>query len=232
MLADPTLLGNSLLGNGDALFDPQFWAARGEVSATPGGRGAAWFVSCGERRWVLRHCRRGGLLAPLTRDRYLWIGEPRVRAFAEWRMLENLAARGLPTPKPVAAAYRRRGLIYRCDLITERIIDSQPLSAALSAAPLPESVWREVGGTIGRLHRAGADHADLNAHNILCGDVISVIDFDRGRLRPPGPWRQGNLARLRRSLEKISHDLPEQRFAAREWQWLLAGYQAAGCAAG
>jgi len=228
MLADPAMLGNSLLDNGDALFEPQFWAARGEVTATPGGRGAAWFVSCGGRHWVLRHCRRGGLLAPITRDRYLWIDESRVRAFAEWRMLHQLWVRGLPTPKPVAASYRRRGLVYRCDLITERIMESQPLSAALTAAPLTENLWREVGGTIARLHRAGADHADLNAHNILCGEVISVIDFDRGRLRQPGAWQRNNLARLRRSLGKISRDLPDDRFTVREWQWLLAGYQAAG----
>jgi 3-deoxy-D-manno-octulosonic acid kinase len=225
MLADPAMLGNSLLEAGESLFDPQFWAD-GEVSATPGGRGAAWFIRSGERRWVLRHSRRGGLLAAITRDRYLWIGEQRVRSFAEWRMLETLAADGLPVPKPVAALYRRSGLIYRCDLITERIADSQPLSAMLAAAALPESVWREIGAVIARLHRAGADHADLNAHNILCASSgsVSVIDFDRGRLRAAGAWRQKNLARLQRSLNKISHTLPGERFSAREWGWLLVGY--------
>jgi 3-deoxy-D-manno-octulosonic acid kinase len=224
MLADPDKLGNSLLGNGEALFDPQFWAARGEVSDTPGGRGAAWFIRWGERRWVLRHCRRGGLLAPLTRDRYLWRGESQVRAFAEWRLLAQLTARGLPVPKPVAAWYRRSGLIYRCDLITERIEKVRPLSALLASQALEETLWREIGAVVGRLHRAGADHADLNAHNILCGQWISVVDFDRGRLRPPGAWQRRNLARLRRSLAKISRDLPDDRFAAREWEWLLAGY--------
>jgi len=224
MLADPALLGNSRLEAAESVFDPQFWAARGQVSAARGGRGAAWFVAGGERPWVLRHCRRGGSLAPLTGDRYLWMGETRVRSFAEWRMLEVLAARGLPVPKPVAARYQRCGLIYRCDLITERIPNSQPLSAALAAEPLAQSIWREIGTVIARLHDAGADHADLNAHNVLCGDGISVIDFDRGRLRPPGAWRQQNLARLRHSLGKISRTLPGDRYSVREWDWLLAGY--------
>jgi 3-deoxy-D-manno-octulosonic acid kinase len=226
MLADPAMLGNSLLEAGESLFDPQFWAADGEVSAPLGGRGAAWFIGSGERQWVLRHSRRGGLLAAINRDRYLWIGEPRVRSFAEWRMLEALAGGGLPVPKPVAALYRRSGLIYRCDLITERITDSQPLSAALAAAALPESAWREIGTVIARLHRAGADHADLNAHNILCATsgAVSVIDFDRGRLRAAGAWQQKNLARLQRSLNKISRTLPGGRFSAREWGWLLVGY--------
>ena len=233
MLADPKMLGNSLLASGEALFDPAFWAARGEVHPTAGGRGAAWFIDCGELHWVLRHSRRGGLLAPLTGDRYVWAGEPRVRTFAEWRLLHALTERGLPVPRPIAAHYARCGLIYRCDLITERIRDARPLSAALAQRPLPQAAWREVGAVIARLHRAGADHADLNAHNVLCGGesergvAISVIDFDRSRLRQPGAWQQGNLARLKRSLAKISRDLPPERFSAREWSWLETGYAAA-----
>jgi 3-deoxy-D-manno-octulosonic acid kinase len=94
-------------------------------------------------------------------------------------------------------------------------------------------VWAAAGAIIARLHGAGADHADLNAHNVLCGTdaesaaSISVIDFDRGRLRQPGTWRQGNLARLRHSLEKISSGLPAGRFSPREWAWLEQGYAAA-----
>jgi len=229
MLADPGMLGNSLLQAGEALFDPQFWAARGEASRTLGGRGDAWFIRCGERQWVLRHSRRGGLLGPLGGDRYMWIAEARVRTFAEWHLLDALVTRGLPVPKPVAALYRRSGLVYRCDLITERILNAGPLSAALAASALPESVWRAVGAVIARLHRAGADHADLNAHNILCGAAgdISVVDFDRGRLRRPGRWRQRNLERLQRSLNKVSRTMPPDRFSASAWDWLQAGYAAA-----
>jgi 3-deoxy-D-manno-octulosonic acid kinase len=245
MLADPKMLGNSLAREGEAIFDPQFWAARGDASPTPGGRGAAWFVRGAEQDWVLRHARRGGLLAPLTGDCYLWMGEERVRTFAEWRLLHILAGCGLPVPKPVAARYRRSGLFYRCDLITERIRNVRPLSSILSVETLPSELWSEVGRVIARLHRAGVDHADLNAHNVLCADdaarvkdparaggaaqpgSVSIIDFDRGCLRGPGSWQRGNLARLRRSLEKISKDIPSGRFSAREWSWVEAGYESA-----
>ena len=178
-------------------------------------------------QWALRHFRRGGFIARLSQDRYVWVGEDRVRAFAEWRLLAVLTQRGLPVPKPVAARYVRTALSYRCDLITQRIADAEPLSAALRAAALPESTWRAVGAVIARLHAANVWHADLNAHNILLDGrgVVSVIDFDRGRLRGQGSWTSRNLQRLRGSLVKISRAGPSDRFSARTWDWFVAGYR-------
>jgi len=231
MLADPNCLGNLLEAAGEALFDPEYWQRRGEILAVNRGRGAAWFVSTGTHQWVLRHFRRGGCIAMFSRDRYIWTGESRVRCFAEWRMLSTLSGLGLPVPKPVAARYRRTGLRYCCDLITQRIPDADPLSAVLAVNSVPEPVWRGIGAAIARLHRAGADHADLNAHNVLIDDkgASSVIDFDRGRLREyrggGRAWMQSNLRRLRRSLQKIARDLPRDRFSDEAWDWLLAGYR-------
>jgi 3-deoxy-D-manno-octulosonic acid kinase len=228
MLADPNVLGNPQHNAAESLFDPENWSARGELKPVAGGRGSAWFVGPADHAWVLRHYRRGGFIARLSQDRYWWLGEERVRAFAEWRLLRYLNQRGLPVPKPVAAFYQRAGMTYRCDLITQRIADTRVLSAALASGPLPESTWRAIGAAIARIHRHGADHADLNAHNILLDDnaVISVIDFDRGRLREPGAWTARNLRRLQRSLAKISVSLPPGRFTPAAWQHLSAGYQA------
>lgn len=190
MLSDPACLGNLAHDAAESLFDPEFWRARGELIAATGGRGSAWFIvrGAGERQWVLRHYRRGGFIARWSRDGYVWMGEGRVRAFAEWRLLEFMRQHGLPVPKPVAARYGRAGLCYRCDLITERIAHAEPFSAALANGALEEPAWRAVGTAVARLHRAGVDHADLNAHNILLDakGAVSVIDFDRGRLRGPG----------------------------------------------
>jgi 3-deoxy-D-manno-octulosonic acid kinase len=212
----------------ERLFEPSFWRARGELADVNGGRGAAWFIVSPPRQWALRHYRRGGLIARVSADRFVWCGERRVRAFAEWRLLAVLERLGLPVPKPVAARYQRSGLTYRCDLITRRISDARPLSSALSLAPLEEGAWRGVGAAVKRLHAAGADHADLNAHNILlsAAGAVSVIDFDRGRLRAPGAWAARNLARLHRSLAKIARRLPPDRFTDTAWNWLLAGYAA------
>jgi 3-deoxy-D-manno-octulosonic acid kinase len=228
MLADPNGIGNPPLGAVAPLFDPSHWSARGELSLVSGGRGAAWFIGSGSNRWVLRHYRRGGFIARFSQDRYVWLGEDRVRAFAEWRLLYYLAQRGVRVPRPVAAWYERAGATYSCDLITERIVDAQPLSAALVQAPLAERGWRAVGAAIARVHDQGVDHADLNAHNILLDSetAVSVIDFDRARLRAPGPWTRKNLRRLRRSLLKISASLPPERFTPASWDHLLTGYRA------
>ena len=229
MLSDPACIGNLPQDAQESLFDPNYWRARGEFDAVTGGRGSAWFVGSGDRQWVLRHFRRGGFAARLSQDAYLWQGEHRVRAFAEWELLEALTRRGLRVPKPVAARYQRRGLCYRCDLITARIFDAQPVSALLAHGALVEPQWRAIGETIASLHRAGVDHADLNAHNVLldANGSVNVIDFDRGRLRAPGAWTSRNLRRLHRSLAKVTRALPPDRFSDAVWNWLLAGYDAA-----
>ena len=230
MLSDPACLGNLPQDGAESLFDAEFWRLRGELIDVTRGRGSAWFVASGVRQWALRHYRRGGFIARFSQDRYVWAGEDRVRAFAEWRLLELLSRRGLPVPKPVAARYQRSGLLYRCDLITQRIVGARPLSETLKDGAISESTWHAVGAAVAELHRAGVDHADLNAHNVLLDTrgVVSVIDFDRGRLRAPGAWALRNLRRLRRSLGKVSRGLPADRYSPQIWEWVLAGYGSEG----
>ena len=198
------------------------------ASVVARGRGGAFFLDVAGRRWVARPYRRGGWAALVSRDRYFWTGERNVRSFREWRLLAELSARNLPVPAPVAARYRRRGWSYRAELITERLEGTEPLSALVERAPVSLSLWVEIGRTLRRLHDAGAYHADLNAHNILAdaSGAVFVIDFDRGRLRAPGVWRDANLARLYRSLLKVCAALPPDRFGATEWDTLLAAYRA------
>jgi 3-deoxy-D-manno-octulosonic acid kinase len=227
LLLDPARVGDLVETAGESLFDPEYWRSRAELIPADRGRGAAWFVGPPAQRWVLRHYRRGGAAARVSRDRYAWAGEERVRSFAEYRLTALLHRRGLPVPAPVGARYRRSGLTYRCDLITQRIEAARPMSALLLAGPLSETTWRAIGTAVAALHRAGADHADLNAHNVLVGPqgAIRVIDFDRGRLRKPGAWAGRNLERLRRSLAKITAGSAPGRVSPEQWEMLLAGYE-------
>ena len=211
---------------GAELFDVEHWRAQGSLQEVAGGRASIAVVGTGEERWVLRHYRRGGLIARISRDRYFWLGEARTRSFAEWRLLAELRRRELPVPAPVAARYVRGALTYRADLITEHLPNCRTLADAMTGAQLPQESWEAVGRTIARFHGEGVHHADLNAHNILLApQQVYLIDFDRGELRKRGWWADTTLVRLYRSLEKVTLLAAPQSFSDEDWHSLLAGYR-------
>jgi 3-deoxy-D-manno-octulosonic acid kinase len=191
---------------GPRLFDRDHWQARGALIERPGGRGSIHFIDHGDRRWVLRRYLRGGFPAQIARDRYLFTGEQRTRSFRELRLLDALRQRGLPVPAPVAASYRRGLVTYDAELITERLPGARSLADMLAAGRMDDARWTAIGRCLRRFHDCGVQHADLNAHNIMLGErgEVWLLDFDRGRLRPPGRWRQRVLDRLARSLAKVS----------------------------
>lgn len=185
-------------------FDPAHWGRRAQAVEV-GGRGGAWFVDASFGPAVLRHYLRGGMAARVSRDRYVWQGEARTRSFAEFRLTETLYRQGLPVAQPLAASYTREGAFYRAAILLARLqeVDTFATRVAAQGADAP---WAQAGRLIARFHRAGLDHADLNANNILfdAADKGWLIDFDRSRLRRQGDtWRQNNLARLQRSLQKL-----------------------------
>jgi 3-deoxy-D-manno-octulosonic acid kinase len=226
MLYDASRSGNVTA----AWFDAGYWRERGEIEGEAQGRGTAQLIRSGDRRYVLRHYRRGGLVARVMQDRYLWRGEQETRAFREWQLLYHLHRAGLPVPAPVAARYRREGLFYTADLITERLMDSVSLASLLRTRGIPILGWITIGRCLRTFHDLGVCHADLNAHNILLvgDDSVYLLDFDRGRLMKPGLWCDGNLVRLRRSLEKITYQLPPENFSEADWHGLLDGYRQSG----
>jgi 3-deoxy-D-manno-octulosonic acid kinase len=227
MLYDASRAGNATA----SWFEPAFWQERGEIEGEARGRGAVQFIKTGEKAFVLRHYRRGGLIAQMAKDRYLWRGEAETRAWREWQLLYHLHRAGLPVPTPVAARYRRQGLTYSADLITERLADSESLASLLRKRGISILGWITIGRCIRMFHNLGVCHADLNAHNVLLvgDDSVYLVDFDRGRLRRPGLWCDENLVRLRRSLEKVTYKLPPEHFSEADWHGLLDGYrQAAG----
>lgn len=219
------LYDDALLSHPDpALFDPAHWPGAPRAAR---GRGAALFITHAGQDWVLRHYRRGGLAGRVLDDQFAWLGGERTRAFREWSLLAELVALGLPVPRPVAARYRRRGLVYTADLITRRLPGVRSLAGQLAAGEAGEATWRAVGACIRRFHELGVWHADLNAHNVQLDGYGQawLLDFDRGRRRPPGGgWRQRNLARLERSLSRL-REREGLAFTGQHWQWLLDGYE-------
>jgi hypothetical protein len=51
-----------------------------------------------------------------------------------------------------------------------------------------------------------------------------MLDFDKGALRPRGPWRQETLSRLHRSLDKVFGLDPKLHFRKANWEQLLEAY--------
>jgi 3-deoxy-D-manno-octulosonic acid kinase len=210
-----------------AWFDPTYWKSRGELegSAT-GGRGATHFFKTAGKNLVLRHYRRGGLVARLSADKYFWRGEDNTRPFTEWQLTYRLHRAGLPVPAPIAARYMHDGLTYTGDLITERLPTVGSLAECLRKGALSIMTWILIGRVVRRFHDLGVCHADLNSHNILLSEeTVFLIDFDRCELRKEGFWRDENLVRLRRSLEKVTYGLPRDRFGEADWHGLLDGYR-------
>ena len=208
-------------------FDADYYRTNGAVLHSTTGRGGVLLLERRDETWVLRHYHRGGFVAKLVYDHYLWTGRKRNRAFREWRLLAHLHALGLPAPRPIAARVVRAGLTYSGDLITERL-PAVPCSSLMAKGALDAAGWRAAGACVARCHRGGLDHADLTLNNLLLGrdGTAHVIDLDRAVLRAPGPWASANLARLKRSLIKLTPDwTAADRDAA--WRELMAGYSAA-----
>ena len=203
MLSDPSRLAEA----GPDLFNPAHYGERARP-VDAGGRQAAWFVQGAGWQGVLRRYRRGGMIARISRDAYLWNGEARTRSFREYRLLAAMRAQGLAVPAPLAAAYWRQGPIYRAAIVVERIPGVRPLAQMLA-----EPVWQAAAEAIVRMHRAGVWHADLNAFNILVGSDgrVWLIDFDRGTQGALSDrQREANLERLRRSLRKVAGEEGER----------------------
>ena len=225
-------------------FSIEYWRGQAEVTAASTGRGSAWFIESAEvtpgvlascdtcpLSMVLRHYRRGGAMAGLLGDKYLWRGMEKTRAWCEWKLLAGLYQQGLPVPEPIAAHVIRNGIFYRADLLTRKISNAQSLSQCLEEQPLDPVIWHAIGKLVRRFHNARVYHADLNAHNILLDQQkkLYVIDFDKGKIMSAAQdnryWQQANLQRLQRSLIKLCKQTAGFHFTPRDWQALEEGYR-------
>ncbi|MDP3560528.1 MAG: 3-deoxy-D-manno-octulosonic acid kinase [Legionellaceae bacterium] len=201
-------------------FQSSFWEEQANPIHHRGGRGMAWFINSAEGNWVLRHYMRGGQAKRLSKRSYVFMHQKYVRSFQEFYLLHQLFNAGLNVPKPIAARYVKNTYFsYQAEIIIERIPGAQPLADFISEDN-NLSLWRQAGALIRQFHDYGVFHADLNCHNILVAESgLYLIDFDKGTLKQGERWKQENLHRLKRSVDKLcgvhAHTL---------WNSLLAGY--------
>ncbi len=216
-----------------AVFDASYWQERGASTCSTSGRGTILRFKVNETECILRHYRRGGLMQIFSRDCFICLPFMPSRAEKEFLLLDELAKRGLPVPRPIAFAQKKHFLFCKMDIIVEALTCSENLVELLCREKLESSQWRTVGQVIRRFHDEGVYHADLNAHNILLCESdkaqaqVYLLDFDkcelRGNLRSE-KWKSANLARLHRSLQKESTLHAHFHFATDDWSVLLDGY--------
>jgi|SRR5690625_1870092 len=200
-------------------FSPQNPALKA-LPVVKGGRQAAWFIRvANEQPAVLRQYRRGGLVARILTDQYLWLGEAHTRSWQEFNVMAYLYTHGVSVPYPIAALWTRCFIYYRAALITERIPGARTLAGVLK-----QDYILPVAKAIKHMHDVGVYHADLNATNILIDDkdAVWLIDFDRARYLEELRFAnyKNNLYRLRRSLLKL-----KGREGRLWFEQLLSAYQ-------
>lgn len=188
------------------------YAARHEASRSLSGRGIAYAAPLPDgERVVVRHNRHGGLLAPLSGDRFV----APTRAPYELETALRLEAAGVLTPSIVAYVTYPAGLVFRrSDVASREIRDSSDLADVLTTGSSNErrASLESAATLIGQLSASGARHHDLNLKNILVaratehGDlpVAYVLDVDRVEFGRPGDSRvtERNLDRFMRSARK------------------------------
>ena len=177
------------------IFEIDFWKMDQQAHSQSKGRGTVYFVKIQDEPCVLRHYNRGGLVARLVEDQYLWMGEGYTRSFKEWHLLNYMVEKRLPVPVPVAARYVRYGICYKADIITREIPDIESLSDKL------------LGNSMTKFHDQGFFHMDLNAENIQIDQnhQVFLLDFDKGKVSEPSKrLSDANLMRLKRSIAKVT----------------------------
>lgn len=222
------------------LFQPDWLVSEGLVSETASGRGMVYFFEAMDEKCVLRHYFRGGMVARLTDDSFVFTGMQKTRPYRELSMLCKLFNAGLNVPKPLAAKIQRKGLSYSADIITGAIEESQELHQLLMQTSLDKPIWLEIGKTIKLLHNAQVCHTDLNVKNLLLQanmnskeldkigmTKVFILDFDGCKERKGENWKIENLARFRRSLDKQCNKQDQYFFSEENWHWFTQGYQSA-----
>ncbi|MDQ6612238.1 MAG: lipopolysaccharide kinase InaA family protein [Gemmatimonadota bacterium] len=159
---------------------------------------------------AVRHSWHGGMLAPLTGDRFLRPGRAPSELLHSWRLRHYQ----IPTPELLSFALYRAGLFsVRVDVATRYVPHSHDLSVVLrGAAPGIDrtEALDAVQVLLIQLAAFGFSHRDLNVKNILLYHepdhlTAAVLDVDVvqwSSAATPATTMRDNALRLARSMRK------------------------------
>lgn len=211
----------------ESLFDISYLHENNLITGSSVGRGTTWFFVYQQKKYVLRHYYRGGLIGKVNPDNFFYTGFSNTRAYQEFELLDKMSKLGLPVPIPYAGKVSCCGLFYQADLIIELIEGAQDLVALLTRQSIAEKQWYEIGRVIRLFHDHNIYHSDMNSHNIMVdhSDKVWVIDFDKCTQSESGAWKEQTLARLLRSFRKEKSINRDLNWHEEDWATLILGYQ-------
>jgi len=213
-------------------FEPNYLREQGLVNSTAQGRGTVYFFTPQAKnamKLVLRHYYRGGLIGKVFNDHFIYTGLQNTRSVKEINILAHLHTHKVNVPVPIAARVVKQGLFYTADIITEAI-SSQELHHILLSSTVADEIWYKIGQQIKAMHNAQVCHYDINVKNVLLADAnkdsaqIYLIDFDKCLIRNGDEWKDANLKRFLRSIEKQVSLHSDYGFTNSNWQALENGY--------
>lgn len=219
------------LANIQALFEPDYLLTNNLVSHTASGRGTVYFFEAMREQCVLRHYYRGGLVAKISDDHFIFNDLKSSRPYRELSLLSELYAAGLNVAKPLAARVKRKRTTYTADIITGTIENADELHAHISQQPLDPKQWAKIGVTLRQMHDLQACHYDINVKNVLLQKnktemQVYLLDFDGCKKRRGERWKYANLMRFKRSLDKQKAKHSPYYFDQTCWAAVITGYNA------
>ena len=221
-----TIYNEKFIEDVSECFEPQYWQNKAKVIGSAQGRGTTWFVELDSIQAALRHYHRGGLFGKIISDSYFFTGYQKARSITEFHLLNHLQGQGVNVPTPIAANVKRCGLLYKANILSEKIPAASDLVDVLQQRELTKDEYIRIGQEIKKLHQAHVNHTDLNIHNILLDEngQVWIIDFDKCYQQVGEDWKEGNLQRLLRSFRK---ELKKRsiNWSEADWPSLILGYK-------
>lgn len=218
------------LGISQLHFDPNYLQQHKLITGTAEGRGTVYFFKLNETDLVLRHYKRGGLVAKLNDDKFLYSKVENARCHKELSVLQLLREANINVPEPIAGRILKKGFFYTADIITRVIANATELHETLQNKAVNKETWRDIGTEIRKMHDVQLCHHDINVKNILLVDTddtnrVHLLDFDKCEVRKGDHWKAHNIQRLQRSLNKQVARCDNYFYQPSDWDALIEAYE-------
>ena len=189
------------------LFNIDYISKEGLIKSVMDGRGKALELEYGGKSYFLKHYIRGGFIAKISYDRYIFNSLASTRAVKEYNFLNTMNNKGLPVPKAAALQVITNHFTYKADLITCKIENEGTLYEFVKDNKMTRALWNALSTTIEKFYQENVYHSDLNAKNIIIDkdNNFFLLDFDNSYFFYDKKLFTKSIFRLERSLKKIKN---------------------------